>query len=510
MIADFATDLTNGLRIWRRDAAPIVKEKLNVERQWRAKYDLSTEDLDDGSWDEMLAPGTFMLPLSMKIPCSDKLPPSFESAHFRIRYVMSLALFGSRRGPDGKPEVLHVHTIPFTILPSTLPTPPPQIPMLTHDSRKNSFFAGISRALSLSGASGASASTSKLSDKSCTHIICPSLPTTSYSPGSVIPITLRIADCPAEPTDLYIRLSLIRKVYVRDAAYPMMNEWGLPDDLFFEEFCKEEEEIVSRWGYVPYSVRAQEGATPGSKAQVIISDITLPVGGDANGGAWNHGYSCSLDLAPTSMPSMKHGECSWFSPALARRPPAKAEYERYIHASTRHFVSIEIGFANDRLGDVLAQVGNCVDEMEIPAPNTFTYPSAPSTSSVTGLPTFNPFPSLRSKKAAGSFFQNASQMPAFPGKMKEILIPVTIGSVAEPQMSCLLNSNGEPAASVIPPAPRAPSRAATAEESADRAARDADESEAERHERVGDDGEEPWMFPPPSYAAALSTVPAYA
>lgn len=73
MIADFATDLTNGLKIWRRDAAPIVKEKLRVERQWRAHHQLPTEDLDDPSWDEMLAPGTFMLPLSMKIPCSEKL-----------------------------------------------------------------------------------------------------------------------------------------------------------------------------------------------------------------------------------------------------------------------------------------------------------------------------------------------------------------------------------------------------------------------------------------------------
>ena len=73
MIADFATDLTNGLKIWRRDASPIVKEKIKIERQWRQKYNLNEEDLDDQRWDEMLAPGTFMLPLSMKIPCSDKL-----------------------------------------------------------------------------------------------------------------------------------------------------------------------------------------------------------------------------------------------------------------------------------------------------------------------------------------------------------------------------------------------------------------------------------------------------
>lgn len=73
MIADFATDLTNGLRIWRRDAAPIVKEKIRVEKQYRNAYGLPTDDLEDPAWEEMLAPGTFMLPLSMKIPCSEKL-----------------------------------------------------------------------------------------------------------------------------------------------------------------------------------------------------------------------------------------------------------------------------------------------------------------------------------------------------------------------------------------------------------------------------------------------------
>lgn len=425
---------------------------------------------------------------------------------------MSLAIFGSRKGLDGKPEVLHVHSIPFTILPSTLPTPAPQIPILTHDSRKTSFFSGMARALSLGGS--AQSPTPRLSDKSCTHIICPSLPTSSYSPGSVIPITLRIADCPTEPTDLYIRLSLIRKVFVRDAPYPMMNEWGLPEDMFIEEFCREEEEVVSRWGYVPYSVRAQEGATPGSKAQVIISDITLPVGNGING-EWNHGYSCSLDLAPTHSPSMKHGECSWFSPALSKRPPARQEYERYIHASTRHYVSIEVGFANDRLGDVLGQVGNVVQDMEVPQPNTFTCPAAPSTSTLTGLSTTNPFPSTRTKRANnnGSIFQHIPSLPSFPGKLKEILIPITIGSVAEPQMSCLLSRNADAQPSVIPSPPPSSrssnSRAATAEESADRAARDADESDAERFERVGDDGEEPWLIPPPSYATAVTTAPAY-
>lgn len=109
-------------------------------------------------------------------------------------------------------------------------------------------------------------------------------------------------------------------------------------------------------------------------------------------------------------------------------------------------------------------------------------------------------------------FQHAPQLPAFPGKIKEILIPVTIGSVAEPQMSCIISRASEHAHAIVPPTqPRSnPTRAATSEESAERAARDLDESEAERFERVGDDGEEPWLCPPPTYKTAITSVPAYA
>ena len=425
---------------------------------------------------------------------------------------MSLAVFGSRLTAEGKPEILHSHSMPFHILPSTLPTLPPHIPTLTHDTRKGGFFAGLTKALSLGGP--VTQGNRQLSDKTCTHIVCPSIPTSSYSPGSVVPITLRIADCPTEPTDLYVRLSLVRKLYVRDSPYEALNEWGLPQDMFFEEFCREEEEIVSRWGYVPYAIRAKEGATPGSRAQVIISDITLPIGGP--NGEWTHGYSSQLDLGPAAPPSMRHGECSWFSPALSQCPPKQADYDRFVHASSRHFISIEVGFASEKLSESLAEIGESIPEMEIPQPNTFTYPSSPLTSSLSGLSTVNPFPvasysSYRTKRSSTAPFQHAPQLPSFPGKLKEILIPITIGSVAEPQMSCIVGRGTEASvpASIIPQPPSRSTPAATPAESAERAARDLDESEMDRYERVGDDGEEAWLCPPPTYSTAVSTVPAY-
>ena len=50
MVADFCTDLASGLKIWKRDA---------------------DQARDDG--DEMLPAGTYRLPLSMKIPNSERL-----------------------------------------------------------------------------------------------------------------------------------------------------------------------------------------------------------------------------------------------------------------------------------------------------------------------------------------------------------------------------------------------------------------------------------------------------
>ncbi|GAA5978521.1 hypothetical protein JCM11641_007971 [Rhodosporidiobolus odoratus] len=487
MIADFCIDLSSGLRIWKRDADTAKK----VASQKFGRVDLE----DDG--ETRLPPGTYVLPLSMKVPNSDRLPPSFECAQFRISYTMSIALFSAAKNSNGTPRRLKVFSVPFHVLPSTLPTSAPELPVLTHDHKKG-VFASLMQSLSLS----------PRPNEMGYHIVYPSLPTSHFSPGAhaSIPISLRIVDRPLEPTDLYIRLALVRKTYVRESsssslASAIEDEWGLgpgvsmaalgyPEEVIHDPWCKEEEEIVSRWGWVPYSSRP--GADPNEKAEVVIKDIALPLsGGDGQG--WSHGYSSALDLEPTTTPSASHGECSWFSPAFRSRPPVAKEYGKHVHVSSRFFLSVEVGFASPALRETLLHLRDQSPDLALPRPNSFTPATSPSTSVYSGQSTSNPFfvPSARARRHSPAAQTPPGQLP-FPGKLRELFIPVTIGSVAEPGLACLngAHSEGESAA-----------------RRAEREAREERGEETAQQHGEGPDGA--WMCAPPKYEEAVRSAPAY-
>ncbi|GAA5832896.1 hypothetical protein JCM11251_000521 [Rhodosporidiobolus azoricus] len=487
MIADFCIDLTSGLKIWKRDAESARKA---------AAQRLGRVDLEDDG-DVRLPPGTYVLPLSMKVPNSDRLPPSHECAQFRISYTMSIALFSAAKNSNGTPRRLKVFSVPFHVLPSTLPSTAPELPVLTHDHKKG-VFASLMQSLTFS---------SPRPTEMGYHIVYPSLPTSHFSPGAhaSIPISLRIVDRPLEPTDLYIRLALVRKTYVRESSSTSLagaieDEWGLgpgvsmaslgyPEEVIVEPWCKEEEEIVSRWGWVPYSSRP--GADPNEKAEVVIKDIALPLTSGAEG--WTHGYSSSLDLEPTSTPSSTHGECSWFSPAFRNRPPVAKEYGRHVHVSSRFFLSIEVGFASPALRETLLHLRDQSPDLELPRPNSFTAATSPRTSVYSGQSTSNPFfvPSPRTRRNSPAAETPAGQLP-FPGKLRELFIPVTIGSVAEPGLACFAGQGGE------------------AESASRRAERQAREERGEEPSREHGEGPEgAWLCAPPQYEEALRTAPAY-
>lgn len=412
---------------------------------------------------------------------------------------MSIAIFSAATGSTGTPRRLKVFSLPFHILPSTLPSPAPELPVLTHDHKKG-VFASLIKSLSFSAPKA----------ETGYHIVFPSLPTSHFSPGAhtSVPVSLRIVDRPLEPTDLYIRLAIIRKTYVRESAHTSMqaaieDEWGLgagvsmaalgyPEEVIIEPWCKEEEEVVSRWGWVPYSSRP--GADPNEKAEVVIKDIALPLSGLTEQG-WTHGYSTNLDLEPTHTPAQTHGDCSWFSPAFRNRPPVAKEYGRHVHVSSRFFLSIEVGFATPQLGETLRQLGEESPDMEIPAPNTFTTASAPSTSAYTGYSTANPFftPSSRHRQTSPSSTAVSQLDPtppsplAFPGKLRELFIPLTVGSVAEPGMACISAHEGESAVR--------------------RAEREAREERGEDTRNEGEGPEGAWLCAPPGYDEALKSAP---
>jgi hypothetical protein len=336
---------------------------------------------------------------------------------------MSIVIFSSITSSTGKPRRLKSFSIPFDVLPSTLPTLPPTLPILTHETRSSDMgtFASFARSLSLSPPRGSRGQT----------VVIPSLPTSSFSPASQasIPISLRIIDRPLEPTDLYVRLSLLRKTYSRRSttnslAAAIDEAWGvgaastmaiggfLDASIAMKEWCTSEEEVISRWGWIPYSSRP--GADPTETAEVIIHDIGLPLSG-IEGEGWRHGYSTSLDIEPTPVPSLAHGESSWFSPAFRHRPPVAGEYEEHVHVSTRFFLKFEVGFSRRPDFEV------ALSSLGIPPPPPFSFTSPRGPSSTPGPSSTNPFPNN-----------------PFPGKLRSLLIPVTIGSVAEPSMECIV------------------------------------------------------------------------
>jgi hypothetical protein len=75
LIADFCTDLTSGIKIWQRDAQTVVTQKQEkrdaqaaaTDKQEKRKAKSPARD------PARLPAGTYVLPLSMKIPASDQL-----------------------------------------------------------------------------------------------------------------------------------------------------------------------------------------------------------------------------------------------------------------------------------------------------------------------------------------------------------------------------------------------------------------------------------------------------
>ncbi|KAI5476087.1 hypothetical protein MNV49_000459 [Pseudohyphozyma bogoriensis] len=185
MIADFCTDLTAGLAIWKRDAEAAMTPAQRIAAE---------------SHKGRLPTGT---------------PPSFECTQFRIYYAMSITLFSSSLSTSKTPLRLKVFSVPFHVFPSTLPSPAPELPMLTHNHKKG-VLASLFKSLSF---------TSPRVENGH-HIVFPPLPTSHFSPGSQasIPVSLRIVDRPLEPTDLYIRLAVGRKTYVRGSLHSSLAQ----------------------------------------------------------------------------------------------------------------------------------------------------------------------------------------------------------------------------------------------------------------------------------------------
>ena len=341
IVADFCTDLTAGLAIWRRDACTSL----------RARSRPTSGD--------RLPAGTYVLPLSMRIPCSDRLPPSFESRHFRLAYSMTLALVASPAlgaEPKSQSSIIVRASVPFHVLPSTLPSMPPRLSPLDTDHRHGLTAS----AASLLGAAGASAlgfgSTSEH-----TYRVQPRMPTSHYTPGGVIPIELLVSPPPGIGPgvgaqighDMFIRLTLKRRLYHRVAS-SSLNLKHAADDVWGAMLLSEElaairphmvEEVnvpgSETWCCLDSSAMRTAGGGP--RRLVGVIPLGLLPGGQS---VWAHGYSLTLDLAANAKPAGDGG--SWFRPSQAIARELERETRtagQHVYASTRFFIAFEVGLA---------------------------------------------------------------------------------------------------------------------------------------------------------------------
>jgi hypothetical protein len=478
LVADFCTDLSNGLKIWKRDADAVVASRR------------SHEDDDDSR--DRLPPGTYVLPLSMKIPCSSKLPPSFESDHFRLRYTMSLALFAKAEPGSSHPRVLKLHSIPFHILPSTLPSPPPQLPRLVHDERRHhtSLLGSLGKAFSMSNDTDSELDSPSSSSSGNQWIVEPFLPTSDFTPGGVIPVSLRILPPGSGgERDVFVRLTLQRKTFVRSSSSPLEdNEWGLPEEDALDAHCRETQEVCSRWGWI-------EAAPAGG--EVIIRDIALPLCG-VEGEGWNWGYTTSLEcvissllcfylnklnmvensLIPSPPPTLAHGTCSWFSPALSSPLPCARSYDRHLHVSSRFDVVVEFAVVPRRPGT---------------APSFSAPPSGRFTA-----------PRRRCRQVSGDGFP----FSAGSSKLRELSFTVTVGSVAEPSLECLSPRHHQPQQQGQGGQHHHQRPCSSGENSSSSSDSDRRSSRVDGGEERGYGGDDGWVCPPPSYEDAVLDPPA--
>lgn len=199
VIIDISVSLSEGLALWARDAGAAAR---------RAAARLPGADTHSvaNASPNALPPGTYTLPLSAQVPSTPRLPPTFNGDGFALSYALCVNLTcdeadSGGTGTRGRLVVAHAAR-PFDLLPTTLPTRAPR--MIPH-----SFWVP----------------TTSAGGETARWVIHPRIPTTAYSPTSVIPIELTITPPQTEDdgaidgladddTAVLVRVSLVREELV--------------------------------------------------------------------------------------------------------------------------------------------------------------------------------------------------------------------------------------------------------------------------------------------------------
>lgn len=380
---------------------------------------------------------------------------------------MSLGLFKRSASTlsAAAPSLLAWAEVPFTMLPSTPPTPAPSLPLLIHTppAAGHSILHSVAKFMANDQKTKASWS------------VQTSVPASSYSPTEVVPITLDVK-APIVPTppnstqQIFIRVCLLRRLYLRSSTRSIRAEYGLNkyeevNDACWDTSLQEENEISQRWGIV----NLPSSGTSEKNAHFTFKDIEMPLAPLSTSACG--GYSTSLNLRPGSCrPSLRHGSSCWFSPMVQAACQTNADsdaWDRHVHASSRFFVAVEIGFFDSPSPSFHRQPFGQLVMQNSPAPYTDMAPSSVAA---------------------------ASTAPTFPGKLRELQMPILVGSVIEPSSVVLQTQHGSFGGRSLD-SWQGEARGPT--------------SQSEEGSTRTDKNQGHWVIPPPSYSEALHTVPGY-
>lgn len=254
-----SVSLAEGLQIWARDA----------QQAYAVNPPNSRIDATKG-----LPGGTYTLPLTVQVPSTPRLPPTFTvpDATFAVTYALSVTLTCDDPIRAGVRRTLAEASRPFEMMPETLPTRAPHY-------KPQSFWVPPS------------------STPNARWTIQPSLPTTAYSPTSIIPLSLKLTPPDAQRYQILLRLSLVRREHSSGAAKAFRDPLGQVGLI-------KEEELVSRYGWFESN----------STDEINLSDVCLPLSLDQS---WDRGFSTMLHVGPNDTAEQHISVSSTFHLAIS-------------------------------------------------------------------------------------------------------------------------------------------------------------------------------------------------
>lgn len=240
-----SVSLSEGMALWARDAAQAYAGRIPGP---------NVPDVTIG-----LPGGTYSLPLTVQVPTTPRLPPTFnvKGSTFSVTYALNVNLTCDDPQKAGNRVVLAESGKAFEMLPETLPTRAPRfapqsfwVRMGAHHRTENHRWS-----------------------------VRPMLPTTTYSPTCTIPLELEFAppsDMPSRQFHIVIRLALVRR------EHTSLDGQG-PVDPNVNDQLVSDKEVTVRWGWIEAD----------GHSSVRIPNITLPL---MLGTEWKHGFSTMLNV----------------------------------------------------------------------------------------------------------------------------------------------------------------------------------------------------------------------